>query len=293
MSEKRSARTGRTCNNNDMTTRVRCAVTIAGSDSGGGAGIQADLKVFQAFDLYGASVVAAVTAQNSREVLTIEPVNAVIVDAQIDSVAADLCIDAVKTGMLVDAATVSIVAAAFERHMFPNLVIDPVFVATNGTRLLDDEGISVLSESLLPHARCVTPNAAEAAILVGEPVESLEQMVRAAECLCAMGADSAVVTGGHLGTDGPLIDVLCDGAQVHELHATCYSEGGGHGTGCAFSAALAAGLASGLSVYESVRGAQHYVGQALASGFLGGAGETLLWHGVRPAICLEGNNDQE
>jgi hydroxymethylpyrimidine kinase/phosphomethylpyrimidine kinase len=276
-----------------MTTRVRCAVTIAGSDSGGGAGIQADLKVFQAFDLYGASVVAAVTAQNSREVLTIEPVNAVIVDAQIDSVAADLCIDAVKTGMLVDAATVSIVAAAFERHMFPNLVIDPVFVATNGTRLLDDEGISVLSESLLPHARCVTPNAAEAAILVGEPVESLEQMVRAAECLCAMGADSAVVTGGHLGTDGPLIDVLCDGAQVHELHATCYSEGGGHGTGCAFSAALAAGLASGLSVYESVRGAQHYVGQALASGFLGGAGETLLWHGVRPAICLEGNNDQE
>ena len=293
MSGKRSARTGRTCNNNDMTTRVRCAVTIAGSDSGGGAGIQADLKVFQAFDLYGASVVAAVTAQNSREVLTIEPVNAVIVDAQIDSVAADLCIDAVKTGMLVDAATVSIVAAAFERHMFPNLVIDPVFVATNGTRLLDDEGISVLSESLLPHARCVTPNAAEAAILVGEPVESLEQMVRAAECLCAMGADSAVVTGGHLGTDGPLIDVLCDGAQVHELHATCYSEGGGHGTGCAFSAALAAGLASGLSVYESVRGAQHYVGQALASGFLGGAGETLLWHGVRPATCLEGNNDQE
>ena len=293
MSEKRSARTGRTCNNNDMTTRVRCAVTIAGSDSGGGAGIQADLKVFQAFDLYGASVVAAVTAQNSREVLTIEPVNAVIVDAQIDSVAADLCIDAVKTGMLVDAATVSIVAAAFERHMFPNLVIDPVFVATNGTRLLDDEGISVLSESLLPHARCVTPNAAEAAILVGEPVESVEQMVRAAERLCAMGADSAVVTGGHLGTDGPLIDVLCDGAQVHELHATCYSEGGGHGTGCAFSAALAAGLASGLSVYESVRGAQHYVGQALASGFLGGAGETLLWHGVRPATCLEGNNDQE
>ena len=106
-----------------MTTNVRCAVTIAGSDSGGGAGIQADLKVFQAFELYGASIVTAVTAQNSREVLTIEPLDAVIVAAQIDSVAADLCIDAVKTGMLVNAATVSTVAATFERHMFPNLVV--------------------------------------------------------------------------------------------------------------------------------------------------------------------------
>ena len=292
MPEKQGTRTDRTCNNNDMTTNVRCAVTIAGSDSGGGAGIQADLKVFQAFELYGASIVTAVTAQNSREVLTIEPLDAVIVAAQIDSVAADLCIDAVKTGMLVNAATVSIVAAAFERHMFPNLVVDPVLVATNGTRLLDDEGISVLSESLLPLARCVTPNAAEASILVGEPVESIEQMVRAAERLCSMGAASAVVTGGHLGTDGPLIDVLCDGGQVHEIHATSYSEGGGHGTGCAFSAALAAGLASGLSVYESVRGAQHYVGQALASGFLGGVGGTLLWHGVKPATSLEGDDEE-
>ena len=273
-----------------MTTNVRCAVTIAGSDSGGGAGIQADLKVFQAFDLYGASIVTAVTAQNSREVFTIKPLDAVIVAAQIDSVAADLCIDAVKTGMLVNAATVSTVAAAFERHMFPNLVVDPVLVSTNGTRLLDEEGISVLSESLLPLARCVTPNAAEAAILVGEPVEGIEQMVRAAERLCSMGADSAVVTGGHLGADGPLIDVLCDGDQVHEIHATSYSEGGGHGTGCAFSAALAAGLANGLNVYESVRGAQHYVGQALASGFLGGVGETLLWHGVKPATSLEGDD---
>ena len=289
---KRGASIDRTCNNNDMTTRVRCAVTIAGSDSGGGAGIQADLKVFQAFDLYGASIVTAVTAQNSGEVLTIEPIDALVVDAQIESVAADLCIDAVKTGMLVNAATVSTVAAAFDRHMLPNLVVDPVLVATNGTRLLDDEGTTVLSESLLPLARCVTPNAAEAAILVGEPVESIEQMGRAAERLCSMGADSAVVTGGHLGVDGALIDILCDGVQVHELHAGSYLEGGGHGTGCAFSAALAAGLASGLSVYESVRGAQHYVGQALASGFLGGVGETLLWHDVKPTIFLEGD-DQE
>ncbi len=262
-------------------------MTIAGSDSGGGAGIQADLKVFHGFGFYGASVVTAVTAQNSGEVRAIEPIDAMVVAAQIDTVVADLCICAVKTGMLVNATTVSTVASVLERHALPNLVVDPVLVATSGARLLDDEGIAVLAESLLPLARCVTPNAAEAAILVGEPVESIEQMARAAEHLCSMGASNAIVTGGHLKANGELIDILCDGERVYEMRAQSHATGGGHGTGCVFSAALAAGLASELSVRESIRGAQDYVRRALTSGFRGGAGGTLLWHDVGPVVSLE------
>ena len=270
-----------------MTTEVRCAVTIAGSDSGAGAGIQADLKVFQAYGVYGASIVTAVTAQNSGEVRATQPIDAAVVAAQIDSVVADLRIGAVKTGMMVNAGIVSVVAAAIERHALGNLVVDPVFVATSGARLLDGEGITVLAESLLPLARCVTPNAAEAAILVGEPVESIDQMAAAAQRLCSLGAASAVVTGGHLAAEEEVIDVLCDGADVYELRTESRATDGGHGTGCAFSAALTAGLARGLTVHQSVRSAQDYVGRALASGFRGRAGETLLWHDVEPGALPE------
>ncbi len=270
-----------------MTTEARCAVTIAGSDSGGGAGIQADLKVFQAHGVYGASIVTAVTAQNSGEIRATQPIDAAVVAAQIDAVVADLRVGAVKTGMVVNAGIVSVVAAAIERHALTNLVVDPVFVATSGARLLDDEGITALAESLLPLARCVTPNAAEAAILVGAPVESVDEMAAAAERLCTMGAASAVVTGGHLPVDGAVIDVLYDGADVYELRAESRATDGGHGTGCAFSAALAAGLARGLTVHQSVRGAQDYVGRALASGFRGRTGKTLLWHDVEPGAFPE------
>ena len=229
------------------------------------------------------------TAQNSGEVRATQPIDAAVVAAQIDSVVADLRIGAVKTGMMVNAEIVSVVAAAIERHALENLVVDPVFVATSGARLLDDEGITVLAESLLPLARCVTPNAAEAAILVGEPVESIDQMAAAAQRLCSLGAASAVVTGGHLAAEGDVIDVLCDGADVSELRAESRATDGGHGTGCAFSAALAAGLARGLTIRQSVRSAQDYVGRALASGFRGRAGETLLWHNIEPGALPEGD----
>jgi hydroxymethylpyrimidine/phosphomethylpyrimidine kinase len=245
-------------------TRARIVLTIAGSDSGGGAGIQADLRVFARLGVFGTTAITAVTAQNTLGVHEWMPIPAGLVRAQIDAVATDLTPDAVKSGMLADASIVRAVAAALRTHALRQYVLDPVMLASSGTPLLDREGVAVLRRELIPLATIVTPNLAEAAALTGEPVTDLQGMRRAAVLLVDRdGAQSALVTGGHLrGTT--TVDVLYDGAAPprllrHRRVETRHT----HGTGCTLSAAIAARLAVGDSLLDAVRAAIRYVHRAL------------------------------
>ena len=238
------------------------ALTVAGSDSGGGAGVQADLKTFAAHAVYGLSAVTAVTAQNSRGVAAVHAVPADIVASQIETVATDFGTRAVKTGMLVNAATVEAVAAAVARFELPNLVVDPVMFASRGTRLLDVEGVAALRTRLLPQARVVTPNRPEAELLGGRAIASVRDAADAARRIHALGADAVIVTGGHL-PGGTVIDVLFDGREVVELSGTRIAAAHTHGTGCTFAAAVAAILALGGTLVEAARAAKRYVEQGL------------------------------
>ena len=267
---------------NDMTTTLARAVTIAGSDSGGGAGIQADLKTFAAYGVYGASAVTAVTAQNTLGVQEIEPVAVDMVVAQIESIVGDIGANAAKTGMLVSPTIVEAVAEAIQRLVVLNLVVDPVMVAKGGARLLDDEGLDAVREALIPAAVCVTPNLPEAEALLGYPVNDRDAMQQAARDLCELGAGAAVVKGGHLAEGQPLVDVMFDGHRVVDLETQRVSTRHSHGTGCTFSAAIAAGLARGWDLLAAVESAQDYVRRALEAAPGIGAGHGPLGHCVEP-----------
>jgi hydroxymethylpyrimidine/phosphomethylpyrimidine kinase len=236
-------------------------LTIAGSDSGGGAGIQQDLKVFEAFGVWGASAVTAVTVQDTRGVRGIHPVPWEIVAAQIEAVAGDLRPAAAKTGMLPDAPCVRAVCDAVERTRLGPLVVDPVIEASDGTLLLDPPALSIVRERLIPLAAIVTPNAPEAASLTGLPVASVADQEKAARVLCEMGAQAALVTGGHLA--GEATDILFDGETVTRLSAHRVDAGLVHGTGCVLSAAIAAGLADGRDLGAAVRDAKAFVTGAI------------------------------
>src|SRR5262245_8516609 len=226
------------------------ALTIAGSDSSAGAGIQADLKTFAALGIYGTSAITAVTAQNTMGVTAIAVLPADLVTAQIEAVAGDIDIHATKTGMLATAAVVEAVAAAIEELELPNLVVDPVMVAKSGDRLLDDEGIDTLRTELLPRARVVTPNLPEAEVLSGKKISNLDDAREAARRIHRMGAGSIVVTGGHRA--GPeIVDLLFDGERFTEFRVPRIATKNTHGTGCTFASAIAAYLASGHSVTDA------------------------------------------
>ena len=240
------------------------ALTIAGSDSGGGAGIQADLKTFQAFGVFGVSALTAITAQNTCGVQAIHAIPLDVVRAQVDAVASDLPPDAFKTGMLATAALVQTVARAIEEHELPNYVMDPVMVATSGDRLLDADAERALISELLPFTRLVTPNLHEAGILTGEAVNSVEEMGVAARRLVEMGAGAALVKGGHLG-EGEAVDLLWDGKTELRWTRQRIDTPHTHGTGCTLSAAAAAGLARGLSLSEAAEQAIDFVARAIAS----------------------------
>jgi hydroxymethylpyrimidine/phosphomethylpyrimidine kinase len=237
------------------------ALTIAGSDSGGGAGIQADLKTFAAHAVYGTSAITAVTAQNTMTVAAVLALPPEMVVAQIETVLDDFTADAVKIGMLANAAIATAVAAAIDRHALRHVVLDTVMVAKGGSRLLDDEAIAVLRDTLLPLAEVVTANGPEAAVLTGLPVTTVDEARRAAERLVALGARAALVKGGHLA--GPAIDVLHDGRTLTELHAARIATAHTHGTGCTLAAALAARLAWGDTIDTAARAAKHYVTEAI------------------------------
>jgi hydroxymethylpyrimidine/phosphomethylpyrimidine kinase len=255
---------------------VKVALTIAGSDSGGGAGIQADLRTFAAHGLHPTSAITAVTAQNSVAVTAWAAIDPELVARQIETVAEDMPVAAVKTGMLAEAGIVRIVARTLTRLRLPHLVVDPVMVAKSGDRLLAPEAVEAYWEHLLLIASVVTPNLPEAEVLLGRPVRDLGAMREAAAELCRRGAGSAVVKGGHL--EGDAVDVLCDGGELHELRAERVDTRNTHGTGCTFSAAIAARLALGASRLEAVRGAKLYLTEAIRRSYSVGRGHGPVDH---------------
>jgi hydroxymethylpyrimidine/phosphomethylpyrimidine kinase len=235
----------------------RC-VTIAGSDSGGGAGIQADLKAFAAAGVHGMSAIVALTAQNTREVTAVHEVPAWFVRAQLDAVAADIGIDAAKTGMLFSRTTIETVTDWLEQHPLP-LVVDPVLVASSGARLLEDDAVGVLVGRLFPLATVVTPNVLEARALTASEAPRAEL----AEALVGLGAPAALVTGGH--GEEP-VDHLFDGKEHHEIPFARHDVAATHGAGCTHSATLAALLARGFSLVDAARGAAAAASRAVAQG---------------------------
>jgi hydroxymethylpyrimidine/phosphomethylpyrimidine kinase len=241
------------------------AVTIAGSDSGGGAGIQADLKTFSALGVYGASVVTALTAQNTKGVSAIHDVPAAFVAAQMDAVFSDLDVGAVKIGMVSQSAVIETIAAGLERWRQSKVVLDPVMIATSGDKLLAPDAVDVLKRVLMPRALIVTPNLPEAAALTDAPIAGTENEMRAqGERLLALGARAVLVKGGH-GSGAESVDLLIAPAACTRLAADRIATKNTHGTGCTLSSAIAAGLAKGLDLAEAVRAAKAYVTAALAA----------------------------
>lgn len=242
------------------------ALTIAGSDSSGGAGIQADLKTFTALGVYGASVITAITAQNTHGVTGIHGIPGDMITAQIAAVAGDLKISAVKTGMLGDRATVEVVAANIRKHRLAPLVVDPVMVATSGDVLLATDAIDAVRRNLIPLADLITPNLHEAAHLLGSSVAStMTEMEEQARRLMELGAKAVLVKGGHLEGD-EAIDVMVTGEGVKQYTTPRIASRNTHGTGCTLSAAIAAGLARGLDLNQAVAAAKDYVWRAISSG---------------------------
>lgn len=251
------------------------ALTIAGSDSGAGAGLQADLKAMSALGVFATTVVTAVTAQNTAEVTAVHPVPTPVVDAQLAAVLADFDVVAVKTGMLATTDTVRLVAGRAAEGLLPNLVVDPVMVASTGRRLLDDGALALYRDALVPRALVVTPNLLEAAILAGvepDPGADVETMVGLATRIHRLGPAWVLVKGGHLpgvhGDDGGpapdrVADVLFDGTDVTVLDGTRVATRNNHGTGCSLASATAALLATGCDVPDAVAGAKAFVHAAL------------------------------
>lgn len=265
---------------------MRIALTIAGSDSGGGAGIQADLKTFQQFGVFGTSAIVALTAQNTRGVQAVEPVSPAMVEAQLEALAVDLPPDAVKTGMLATAPLVAQVAEALTRFGWRRFVLDPVMVATSGDRLLTTEAEATIRDRLLPLATIVTPNLEEAAILAGFPVPHEAAMIAAGHRLIELGAGASLVKGGHLPGEA-LVDILVTADGVERFSHPRLATTSTHGTGCTLSAAITAGLARGVPLREAVAAALDYLRRAIAAAPGLGGGHGPVNHGV-PAPQRDG-----
>jgi len=244
---------------------MKQALTIAGSDSGGGAGIQADLKTFAALGVFGTSVITAITAQNTQEVRGAWELPVEWIRAQMETVLDDFEIGAAKTGMLSSVAIIDTVADVLDERGLKNLVVDPVMVSKSGYRLLRDDAISTLTSRLIPMARVVTPNLHEASLLAGYEITSLDDMRRAARDIASLGARTVVVKGGHA-SFALAVDVLFADGEIEELHPDAtVRERSIHGTGCTFSAAIAARLALGDSMRDAVRAAKRYVTRVIAA----------------------------
>jgi len=260
------------------------ALTIAGSDSGAGAGIQADLKTFAALGCYGMTAITALTAQNTQGVQAIHAVPADFLKAQLQSVLGDIGVDAVKIGMLHTPEVVRTVAWAIDHHGLQRVVLDPVMVATSGDRLIAEETVDVLVRELFPRASVVTPNLDEAALLIGRPIEGAQALEDAGRRLLALGARAALVKGGHLSGDTVTDVLLARGAEPVVLSSPRIASRNVHGTGCTLSSAIAAHLGLGLELEDAVRAARAFILQAIASGadVVTGHGHGPLNHGHAP-----------
>ncbi len=266
------------------TPGITPALTIAGSDPSGGAGIQADLKTFAAMNVFGCAVITAVTAQNTTAVKGSQPMDAALIEQQIDAVAGDIPIQAAKTGMLANEAVVKATAKAIRRNKIAPLVVDPVMIATTGDRLTDDPAIKAIGQSLLPLAAIVTPNGREAASLLNrsDPVTDVFSAAEAAKQICRQfGAKACVVTGIQRNHDQETeaVDVYFDGSEIHEIASQWRATSNLHGSGCTFSAALTGALASGQPIEEAVRTAKTVVSEAIRQ-------TTDLGHGSSPVNHL-------
>ncbi len=256
--------------------RVYRALTIAGSDSGGGAGIQADLKTFAAHGVYGTSALTAITSQNTRGVTDVWELPASLIESQIDAVITDIGADVVKTGMLSSSTIIEIVAAKARQYSLDALVVDPVMVAKGGDRLLRDDAVDALRSLLVPIAMVMTPNIPEAETLLGVKIETLEDAKEAAQALVGMGARAVVVKGGHL--KGPPTDILYDGEEFRAYTSRRIETTSTHGTGCTFASATAANLAKGLPLRQAVSLAKSYVTSAIRTAQPIGRGHGPLNH---------------
>ena len=264
----------------ELTTGVPRALTIAGSDSGGGAGIQADLKTFFALGCHGSSAITALTAQNTVAVTSINEVPPEFVHAQIEAVVSDIGVDAAKTGMLGSAPVVEAVAKAIEVHEIRPLVVDPVMVAKSGDRLLEEDAVRTLLRRVVPLATVLTPNLEEAALLSGGEIRTPDDMRAAAQALHDAGADSVLVKGGH-GESSQALDVFFDGRDFLELEAPRYTTGDTHGTGCCLAAAITARLASGDELVAAVRFGKEFVTGAIRHALRLGRGHGPVHPGWR------------
>lgn len=265
-------------------------LSIAGSDSGGGAGIQADLKTFSALGCYGMTAISAITAQNTQGVRAIHGVPPEILRAQIAAVVEDIGVDAVKIGMLHSPEVVQVVADAIDQYQLPQVVLDPVMVATSGDRLMASETVQVLREKLFPLVQVITPNLDEAALLLGQPVEGIQALELAAQALLNLGAPAVLLKGGHL-TGDVVVDVLAQAdGRVQQWQSARIATANSHGTGCTLSSALAVYLALGYALPEAVVQARHYILGALQAGAVvrTGHGHGPLNHAYAPVaqrIC--------
>jgi hydroxymethylpyrimidine/phosphomethylpyrimidine kinase len=255
---------------------IRKALTIAGSDSGAGAGIQADLKTFAALGVYGTTAITAITAQNTVGVTQILALSPKLIAAQIDAIIDDIGAHALKTGMLANAAIIDTVANKIREHRLKNIVVDPVMVATSGDLLIQKSAVAALRRKLIPLALVVTPNIAEAEELTSMKLLTAAEIREAAKRIVKMGARTVVIKGGHL--KGPAIDLFYDGKKYIELTAPRLRTKNTHGTGCTFSAAIAAYLAKGEKLDSAVALAKKFITRAIQSSFAIGAGHSPVHH---------------
>jgi hydroxymethylpyrimidine/phosphomethylpyrimidine kinase len=258
-------------------------LTIAGSDSGGGAGIQADLKTFAALGVYGCSVITAITAQNTMKVTAVLPVPALMVKEQLETVLEDLQPDAIKTGMLATAENVQIVAEILKAHPTVPLIVDPVMVAKSGDSLLTDEAVATLRDQLLPLAFLVTPNIPEAEVLGGITLKTENDFCQAAKRLYELGARHVLLKGGHrpnvgAGEDPKIVDLFFDGADFHALSGPWIQTPHTHGTGCTIASAITALLGKGMKPLEAVQEARIYLTDALLKAYPVGSGKSPVHH---------------
>jgi len=259
---------------------MKRALTIAGSDSGGGAGIQADLKTFSAYGVFGMSAITALTAQNTIGVQGVSEVTPAFISEQITSIMTDIGTDAAKTGMLANPEIVFAVAEAIKKFKIPNVVVDPVMIAKSGDALLSEEARKSIKENLIPLATVVTPNIFEAESLLGQKIKTLDDMKHAAKELKTSGCEWIVIKGGHYEDKAEAIDVVYNGADFHLLTSERFETKNTHGTGCTFSSAIAAGLAKAYSPLTAIQKAKEFITEAIRRSFPIGKGHGPTNHFV-------------
>lgn len=255
---------------------MKKVLTIAGSDSSGGAGIQADIKTFSAHEVFGMSIITAVTAQNTEGVFAVQDITPDIIQKQIEVIFDDIPVDGVKIGMVSKTETIKIIADTLKKYSVKNLVVDPVMISKSGYHLLEPEAREALIDHLLPMATVVTPNLPEAEVITGLKVSTIEDMKKAAKLIFDMGPKYVLVKGGHL--EGEAVDILYDGSTFTYYSSPRINTINTHGTGCTLSSAIAANLGKGLNIPEAIDGAKEYITRAIQESFSIGKGVGPVHH---------------